>query len=168
MGAKRLLVDGPTMKRQVVLLKHVYLTRIVMKMTDTPSQQELRKMGADKLIDVRFKMTNHFKHADKIRRRAACTDFEFYKVRRAGSKASKIKANDLKTLRANHPRAMYKMERKRRIDMGVAMGYRKVKKLSPEEKEKKAAREKIIRANRVFKMKIEAGQEREESQASGG
>merc|ERR1719348_1419318 len=37
--------------------------------------------------------------------------------------------------------------------MGVALGYRTEKKLTPEEKAKKAATEKILRANRLTKTK---------------
>merc|ERR1712002_1441272 len=59
----------------------------------------------------------------------------------------------LKNLNANHPRAMAKTERKRRVDMGVALGYRTVKKLTPEEKAVKDARQKILHANRVTKSK---------------
>jgi len=146
--AKRLLVDGPKMTRQEVKLKDVFLTRIMMDFTEVPSQKALREMWSKKMIDTRYNMTNHAKHLEKMRKRAACTDYEYFKVRSASRQANKIKANCLKNLRANHPRAMAKMERKRRIDMGVALGYRTVKKLTPEEKAVKEAREKIIRANR--------------------
>merc|ERR1719374_116055 len=151
--ANRLLVDGPTMKRQEVKLRDTFLTKIMLNIKDTPSQDKLRAMWAEKLIDERYKRTEHAKRLEKMRRRAACTDFEYFKVRTAAIRMNKIKRNCVKTLRANHPRAMYKMERKRRIDMGVALGYRKVKKLTDEEKAVKAAKEKILRANRIFKAK---------------
>jgi len=151
--AKRLLVDGPTMKRQEVKLKDVFLTRIMLEITDVPSQKALREMWSKKLIDVRYKMTTHAKRIEKMSRRAACTDFQYFKVRCASRQANKIKANCLKNLHANAPRAMAKMERKRRIDMGVALGYRTEKKLTPEQKAIKEAREKILKANRLTKTK---------------
>merc|ERR1719447_2283389 len=81
-------------------------------------------------------MTAHARHLEKMKKRAACTDFEYFKVRTASRQANKIRSNCLKNLKANHPRALAKMERKRRVDMGVALGYRTAKKLTPEEKAK--------------------------------
>jgi len=151
--AKRLLVDGPKMTRQEVKLRDVFLTRIMLEITDVPSQKEFAQMWVKNLIDERYKRTTHAKHLEKMQRRAACTDFEYFKVRCAARQANKIKANCLKNLKANAPRALAKMDRKRRIDMGVALGYRTVKQLTPEEKAVKAAREKIIKANRRTQAK---------------
>jgi len=151
--ARRLLVDGPKMKRQEVKLKDVFLTRIMLNITDTPSQKKFLAMWEKYCIDERYKRTVHAQRIEKMRRRRKCTDFEYFKVRAANTQAGKIKANCLKMLRANAPRAMAKMERKRRIDMGVALGYRTEKKLTPEEKAKKAATEKILYANRLTKSK---------------
>jgi len=151
--AKRLLVDSPRMTRQEIKLKDVFLTRIMLDITDVPSHKDLVEMWNRKMIDTRYNMTVHAKHLEKMKRRAACTDFEYFKVRTVSRQANKIKANCLKNLNANHPRAMAKMERKRRVDMGVALGYRTVKKLTPEEKAVKDARQKILHANRVTKSK---------------
>jgi len=151
--AKRLLVDGPSMKRQEIKLKDVFLTRILMGIDDVPSQKAFIQMWEKKMIDTRYQMTAHAKHLEKMRKRAACTDFEYFKVRSASRQANKIKGNCLKNLKANHPRALAKMERKKRVDMGVALGYRTAKQLTPEEKSVKEAREKIIRANRFAKTK---------------
>jgi len=152
--AKRLLVDGPDMKRQEVKLKDVFLTRILMGINEVPSQKAFLDMWNSQMIDTRYKMTAHARHLEKMKKRAACTDFEYFKVRTAGRQANKIRGNCLKNLKANHPRALAKMERKRRVDMGVALGYRTAKKLTPEEKAVKQAREKILRANRYAKSKV--------------
>merc|ERR1719376_1194669 len=79
------------------------------------------------------------------------TDFEFFKVRTAARTANKIKENCIKNLKEKNPRALAKMERSRRIDMAVKLGFRTVKQWQPDEKMVKAAREKIIRANRKIK-----------------
>merc|ERR1712212_1086590 len=141
------------MTRQQIKLKDVFLTRIMLDITDVPSHKDLVEMWNRKMIDTRYSMTVHAKHLEKMKRRAACTDFEYFKVRTVSRQANKIKANCLKNLKANHPRAVAKMERKKRVDMGVALGYRTVKQLTPEEKSVKEAREKIIRANRFAKTK---------------
>merc|ERR1739838_274393 len=149
--AKRMLVDRPDFLRQEVKLKDMFLTRILLKTTDVPSHKALCEMWKRQLVDERYKMTVHAQRIEKFRRRAACTDFEYFKVRCATRQANKIKENCLVNLHAKHPRALVKMDRKRRIDMGVRLGYRTLKKLTPEEKAVKEAREKIIKANRKVK-----------------
>jgi len=146
--AKRMLVDGPSMLRQEIKLKDMFLTRILLKCVDVPSHKALIEMWKKNLVDERYKMTVHAQRREKFRRRAACTDFEFFKVRNAARTVNKIKEACLVDLHAKHPRALAKMDRKRRIDMGVRLGYRTLKVLTPEEKAVKAAREKIIKANR--------------------
>jgi len=149
--AKRMLVDRPDFLRQEVKLKDMFLTRILLKTTDVPSHKALCEMWKRQLVDERYNMTVHAQRIEKFRRRAACTDFEYFKVRCATRQANKIKENCLVNLHAKHPRALVKMDRKRRIDMGVRLGYRTLKKLTPEEKAVKEAREKIIKANRKVK-----------------
>merc|ERR1712212_1322187 len=73
-------------------------------------------------------MTAHAKHLEKMRKRAACTDFEYFKVRSASRQANKIKGNCLKNLKANHPRALAKMERKKRAKLAEARKARLAKK----------------------------------------
>jgi len=162
--AKRLLVDGPTMTRQEVKLKDAFLTRILLNITDVPSQKELRRLWRRNMIDERYKRTGHYKHFEKMRKRAACTDFEFFKVRTARRKANIIKTNCLAILNAKYPRAVAKMVRNRKIDTAVALGYRTLKKLTPEQKAVKAAREKILAENRKHKA-IMAKKEKKEKKA---
>jgi len=151
--AKRLLVDGPKITRQEIKLKNMFLTRIMLKYNDVPSHKALMEMWERNLVDMRYKRTVHAQRLQKLERRAACTDFEYFKVRCAARTANKIKENALKNLHAKHPRALTKMERSRRINMGVKLGYRTVKPLTDEEKAVKAAREKIIRANNQTKSR---------------
>jgi len=145
--AKRILVDGPRITRQEIKLKNMFLTRIMLKYNDVLSHKALIELWERNLVDMRYKRTVHAQRLQKLERRAACTDFEYFKVRCAARSANKIKENALKNLHAKHPRALAKMERSRRINMGVKLGYRTVKTLTDEEKAVKAAREKIIRAN---------------------
>merc|ERR1739838_277040 len=152
--AKRMLVDRPDFLRQEVKLKDMFLTRILLKTTDVPSHKALCEMWKRQLVDERYKMTVHAQRIEKFRRRAACTDFEYFKVRCATRQANKIKENCLVNLHAKHPRALVKMDRKRRIDMGVRLGYRTLKKLTPEEKAVKEAREKIIKATLKVKPTV--------------
>jgi len=145
--AKRILVDGPRITRQEIKLKNMFLTRIMLKYNDVLSHKALIELWERNLVDMRYKRTVHAQRLQKLEKRAACTDFEYFKVRCAARSANKIKENALKNLHAKHPRALAKMERSRRINMGVKLGYRTVKTLTDEEKAVKAAREKIIRAN---------------------
>merc|ERR1712212_91933 len=71
----------------------------------------------------------------------------------ASRQINKIVENSVKNLTEKYPRALAKMERKRRIDMGVRLGFRKVKTLTAEEKKVKAARVKRAAAR---KTKLEA------------
>lgn len=164
--AKRFLVDGPSMLRCEIKLKDMFLTRILLptgvktlpngeKVKDrTISPKTLMALWSSKLVDERYKRTTHAQRLEKKAKREACTDYEFFKVRVAARQINKIVENSVKNLTEKYPRAMAKMERKRRIDMGVALGYRQVKKLTPEEKAVKEAREKIIRENRKVKSQI--------------
>jgi len=149
--AKRLLVDGPRMPRREIKLKDMFLTRILLKIEKACSAKTLYAKWEKAAVDMRYKNTDHAKRLEKKAKRAAMTDFEFFKVRTAARTANKIKANCIKNLKEKYPRALAKMERSRRIDMGVKLGYRVVKQLTPEEKAVKEAREKIIRANRKLK-----------------
>jgi len=149
--AKRMLVDGPRIPRREIKLKDMFLTRIMLKYNEVPSQKALLAMWEGAHVDLRYKKTEHAKRIDKMSRRAACTDFEFFKVRVAARCANKIKNNALIQLHAKHPRAVSKMERKRRVDMGVALGYRTVKTLTPEEKVAKIEKEKALRSARKAK-----------------
>merc|ERR1712215_337496 len=149
--AKRMLVDGPRIPRREIKLKDMFLTRIMLKYNEVPSQKALLAMWEGAHVDLRYKKTEHAKRIDKMARRAACTDFEFFKVRVAARCANKIKENALIQLHAKHPRAVSKMERKRRVDMGVALGYRTVKTLTPEEKVAKTEKEKALRSARKAK-----------------
>merc|ERR1739838_41768 len=152
--AKRMLVDRPDFLRQEVKLKDMFLTRILLKTTDVPSHKALCEMWKRQLVDERYKMTVHAQRIEKFGRRAACTDFEYFKVRCATRQANKIKENCLVNLHAKHPRALVKMDRKRRIDMGVRLGYRTLKKLTPEEKAVKEAREKRVKVAEVRRARI--------------
>merc|ERR1711973_35290 len=149
--AKRMLVDGPRMPRREIKLKDMFLTRIMLKYNDVPSQKALLAMWEKNLVDARYQRTEHAKRLEKKAKRAACTDFEYFKVRCAARAASKIKENALKYLHAKHPRALSKMARKRRVDLGVALGYRTEKKLTPEEKSAKLEKEKAARLARKTK-----------------
>merc|ERR1711915_686936 len=161
--AKRFLVDGPSMPRCEIKLKDMFLTRILLptgvktlpngeKVKDrTISPKALMALWSSKLVDERYKRTTHAQRLEKKAKREACTDYESFKVRMAARQMNKIIENSVQNLTEKYPRALAKMERKRRIDMGVKLGYRKEKKLTPEEKAVKAAREKIIRENRKVK-----------------
>lgn len=149
--AKRMLVDGPKMPRCEIKLKDMFLTRIVLKYNDVPSPKALMAMWEKNMVDFRYQRTEHAKRLEKKAKRAACTDFEYFKVRCAARAANKIKENALRNLHAKHPRALSKMERKRRVDMGVALGYRTVKTLTPEEKATKIEKEKAARLARKTK-----------------
>merc|ERR1711915_67259 len=152
--AKRFLVDGPRMQRCEIKLKDMFLTRILLKIEKAIAHKPLMAMWKKFLVDERYKRTIHAQRLEKKAKREACTDYEFFKVRMAARQINKIVENSVKNLTEKYPRAMAKMERKRRIDMGVALGYRQVKKLTPEEKAVKEAREKIIRENRKVKSQI--------------
>merc|ERR1711962_342766 len=149
--AKRLLVDGPRMPRCEVKLKDMFLTRILLKIEKAVSHKALLAVWSKSLVDERYKRTVHAQRLEKKAKRAACTDFDYFKVRMASRQINKIVENSVRNLTEKYPRALAKMERKRRIDMGVRLGFRKVKDLTPEEKKVKAAREKIIRENRKVK-----------------
>merc|ERR1712212_692275 len=152
--AKRLLVDGPRMPRCEVKLKDMFLTRILLKIEKAISHKSLLSEWSKSLVDERYKKTVHAQRLEKKAKRAACTDFDFFKVRVASRQINKIVENSVKNLSEKYPRALAKMERKRRIDMGVALGFRKTKVLTAEEKAVKAAREKIMRENRKVKSQI--------------
>jgi len=149
--AKRLLVDGPKMPRCEIKLKDMFLTRIHLKVEKALSHKLLMAMWDKYLVEDRYKKTVHAQRLEKKAKREACTDFEFFKVRLAGRQINKILDNSVKNLSEKYPRALVKMERKRRIDMGVKLGYRKEKKLTPEEKAVKDAREKITKENKRVK-----------------
>merc|ERR1711872_1058864 len=149
--AKRLLVDGPRMPRCEVKLKDMFLTRILLKIEKAISHKSLVSIWNKSLVDERYQRTVHAQRLEKKAKRAACTDFEYFKVRLASRQINKIVENSVKNLKEKYPRALAKMERKRRIDMGVRLGFRKVKTLTPEEKAVKAAREKIHHENRKVK-----------------
>jgi len=162
--AKRLLVDGPKMTRSEVKLKDMFLTRILLNVEKALPHKTLIAMWKKYLVDERYERTVHAQRLAKKAKREACTDFEFFKVRMASRQINKIVDNSIKNLTEKYPRALSKMERKRRIDMGVALGFRKVKKLTPEEKSVKAAREKIINENR--KVKLQAAYKLKKEQRS--
>jgi len=152
--AKRLLVDGPKMPRREIKLKDMFLTRILLKMEKALSHKPLMALWKKFLVDQRYAKTVHAQRLEKKAKREACTDFEFFKVRMASRQMNKIIENSVKNLTEKYPRALAKMERKRRVDMGVKLGYRKVKQLTPEERAVKDAREKIMNENRKTKSQI--------------
>jgi len=129
--ANRFLVDGPKMPRCEIKLKDMFLTRIVLKIEKALSHVSLLAAWKKFLVDERYQRTDHAQRLAKKEKRAACTDFEFFKVRLAARQMNKIVNNSVKNLTEKYPRALAKMERKRRIDMGVALGFRKLKKTYP-------------------------------------
>jgi len=143
--AKRLLVDGPKMSRVEIKIKDMFLTRILLKIEKACRQTDLYAKWQKFGVDQRYKNTEHAKRLDKKAKRAAMTDFEYFKVRTASREINKIRENCIKNLREKMPRAMAKMERSRRVNMGVKLGYRVEKKLTPEEKATLQARNKQLR-----------------------
>merc|ERR1719474_130857 len=122
--AKRFLVDGPKMTRSEVKLKDMFLTRILLKIEKALPHKSLLAIWKKFLVDERYQRTVHAQRLAKMAKREACTDFEFFKVRLAARQMNKIVNNSVKNLTEKYPRALVKMERKRRIDMGVALGSR--------------------------------------------
>jgi len=152
--AKRLLVDGPKMPRVEIKLKNMFLTRILLKMEKAISHKHLMTLWSKYLVDKRYQRTVHAQRLEKKTKRENCTDFEYFKVRNAARQINKIVGNSERSLKEKYPRALAKMERSRRINMGVALGYRKPIKLTDDEKKIKEAREKIVRENRKIKSQL--------------
>merc|ERR1719430_1721738 len=92
------------------------------------------------------------------------TDFDYFKVRRASRTCNKIVENSYRSLCEKYPRALRKMEHNRRVQMGVKLGYRKLKPMTPERKAAMAARQTILSANRKVRIS-EALKEKKEKRA---